>query len=178
MTIRENDFKLDIEEGLILPFEEKVLASGLCDVILPMRFAGGHGRRSLMYECSGYTAVSELDLRGIRDIYEVLEKTVLTLAKAQEFLLFPEKIVLSGETVFYHLKHRDVKIAYVPDIEKRSIGSKLKKFIDELASYGDDNAKSYLKRTSSAIAIYNYNLKDTVNHVGEIKREMFLCGIR
>ena len=46
----------------IAPFEEKVLASGLCDFALDMTFSRFRGSTRASYDCTGYVAVRELDL--------------------------------------------------------------------------------------------------------------------
>ncbi len=178
MNIKENNYTLEFPEEAVLPFEERVLASGLCDFALPMRFSTSKGVRSIYYECSGYTALSELKISNVRDIYEVLEKTMITLSKINEFLLDINKVSLDLDTIFYHLKHRDIKIAYVPEESDERIMRKILRLIERLGANGDATTKEYLKRTAEAIDRNNYSIGDIIRFIGNLKREMYLSGIR
>ncbi|MEG0156393.1 MAG: DUF6382 domain-containing protein [Anaerovoracaceae bacterium] len=177
MNLKENNFNLEVSEESLLPFEEQVLASGLCDFALPMRFSKDNGKSKIVYECSGYSSIKDLQLVKIRDIFEVLEKSLITLNKAGEFLIDVEKVSLTTETVYYHLKHRDVKIAYIPGEASLGIFQNVLRFIGQLGEHSQEQTKVYLKRTSEEINKRNYNLKDTITFVGELRREIHLCGI-
>lgn len=178
MNLRENDYVLEFPEEAILPFEERVLASGLCDFALPMQFTTSKGIKRVSYECSGYRALAELKLFNLRDIYEVLEKTMITLSKVNEFLIDINKLTLNMNTVFYHLKHKDIKLAYVPEECGGTISGKILRFLDVLGEGGEARTREYLKRTAEAIRQQNYSLQDIVRYIGALKREMYLCGIR
>ena len=69
--LRENGYRREIGEGRIMPFEEKVLASGLCDFTLPASFINEKDKKWVVYDCGGYTALSELPLTEPDKVLEV-----------------------------------------------------------------------------------------------------------
>lgn len=178
MNLKENNYRMEFPEGAILPFEERVLASGLCDFALPMAFTTSKGVKTITYECTGYTPLSALKISSVRDTYEILEKTMITLSKVNEFLIDINKVTLDMDTVFYHLKHKDVKIAYVPENTGKRILQKTLDFVRCLGENGDPRTKEYLRRTADAIDLYNYCLRDIIRYIGTLKREIYLCGIK
>ncbi|MEA4922802.1 MAG: DUF6382 domain-containing protein [Eubacteriaceae bacterium] len=176
VDLRENDYMLEMEAGSFLDFEEKVLVSGLCDFALPMDFfyAGENVRAT--YMCSGYTSVADLKLSGAKEYFEILEKTLLTLKKAGEFLIDREKVTVAMSTVYFHRKYRDVKFAYIPESE-RCTEKKVAEFIGEMEKYASGKAKEYLDRVRTAVIYENLDLADTINLVGRIRQEIHECGI-
>ena len=179
MNLRENNYTLKFPEKTILGFEERVLASGLCDFAIPMQFTtSSKGVKIVSYECSGYAALCELKKSNLRDVYEILEKTMITLSKVNEFLIDINKITLDMNTVFYHLKHKDIKLAYVPEPGSEMIHKKILRFIDELGKDAEPRTREYLSRTGDAIHRHNYCLDDIIRYIGTLKQEMYLCGIR
>ncbi len=177
MNLVEKNFVIEVKETKVMPFEEKVLTSGLCDFVLPMKFKKSKGMSKITYDCSGYSTISQIKLQGIKDILEILEKTLITYNKSNEFLINSEKIALTVDTVFYHLKYRDVKIAYIPSQEHRSFKENLEIFINQLKEYGDGQSRRILDKTYEEIQCRNLNAKEAINYIGSLRRELFASGI-
>lgn len=177
VNLRDRDYCLEMEAGFFKAYEEKVLASGLCDFALPMQFTCRDNMQKVYYDCSGYTVVSEMKFDTVKELLEILEKTLLTFNKAKEFLIDQNKVGLHINTVYFHRKYRDVKIAYIPE-EEKSKTTKIMEYIDELGKYVDEQCRDYLKRVKMAVINENLNLKDTINLIGKLRRVVYECGIR
>ena len=177
MNIRNNSYTIELREEMLMPFEEQVLASGLCDFILPVNISIIPGKKQLTYECSGYTVLEDMKLEGIKEIFEIIEKTLLTLKKSYEFLIDPEKVTLNMDTVYFHRKHRDVKIIFIPG-PRETMSVKVSKYISMLSKLNINEGKDYLIMLENSLFFENLNLTDAVNKVGLLKREMYQCGIQ
>ena len=178
MDLKEKNYEIEIPEESIKSFEEKVLLSGLCDFIIPMSFSSYGGKRKITYECSGYASVKELEISKVRDVFEILEKTLLSLNKSTEFLIDPLKITLTPETVYYNLKQKDVKIAYIPSENKsKSLNDNISFYIDSLSEGAAEEACKYLDHIKESMKKGHHSIKDIITKVGEMRREIYLCGI-
>ncbi len=178
MELKENNYEIEIPEESIKPFEEKVLLSGLCDFIIPMSFSSYGGKRKITYECSGYASIKELKISKVRDVFEILEKTLISLNKSTEFLLDPHKITLTPETVYYNLKQKDVKIAYIPSENKsKSLNDSISFYIDRLSEGVTEEAFKYLASIKENMKKGHHSIKELITKVGEMRREIYLCGI-
>jgi len=177
MELQEVNYEVELPKEAIRPFEEKILASGLCDFIVPMSFLHYKDKSIIKYHCSGYVSVRHLDMDGIKDVMEVVEKTLITLSKAEEFMIRPERITLNTDTAYYNLKRKDVKIAYMPaDPDSGTLTEKVSDYIDGLG-HAAGSEKRYLSGLQETMRSENLSLKALADHVGEIRREIFLCGI-
>ena len=172
MILRDTDYTLDFPKESIKLFEERILASGLCDVIVPMSFQTGKNVKSVTYDCSGYASVRDLEPKNIREIYEILEKTLITLSKSTEFLISPEKITLNIDCVFYNLRSRRVRIAYIPS-ERGTVWEHIYGFAMELMNMAEEEAKNYLSELLEEGRLNNYNIRDMAKIVREQKRILF-----
>ncbi len=170
INLREAGYRLDIPEGIIAPFEEKILASGLCDFALDMTFTRFRGNTRASYDCNGYVAVKELDLMRPQKVFEVLEKTLLTLNHAGEFFIDWDKVLLNTDTVFYNRRCKDVRIAYFPRSEGMEIRQSVEEYVRELAAMTGEKGRSLLERTLLLFSQNNCGLPQMITVVGEIRR--------
>jgi len=178
MNLRDLNYEVEIPEESLKPFERKVLESGLCDFAVPMSFYRHNGMQKIRYECSGYVALSEVNLSDTSDVFEIIEKTLLALKKSSEYLIDPGKILLNQDTIYVHHKHKDVRIAYVPGLYNGNSGYKnILEFFTIIEERIPIIGRGYLQKLKEEIFTNNRSLPDLVTIVGEIRREIYICDI-
>lgn len=176
MNLREKEFKLEMPYENIKPFEEKVLTSGLCDFAIPMSFSFYNNKRNVIYDCSGYASIRELKPETNNEVFEILEKTLITLNKTTEFLIRSNRVELSVDTVYYNLKRKDVKIAFVP-IEVGTLQSHLIGFVKELKLSASEETCEYLDCIIENLELFNQNIAELLLYVRNQRRNIHRCGI-
>ncbi len=176
MNLRESGFRMEVASGLIKPFEERILSSGMCDFALDMTFSHYRGIDRIRYDADGYVAVSEMDLTDDARLFEVFEKTLITMNKAGEFFIDRDKVLLKTETVFYNMKYKDVKLAYYPREEDICIGESVLDYMDGLAERAGESGKGYLNRVRGIFLRNNCGLKEMITVVAELRRGLFALG--
>ena len=125
MELKKSNYEIEIKKGAMKLFEEKVLFSGMCDFVIPMRFTDAGESRKITYDCSGCVALRDMYPLSTGEIFEILEKTLLTLNRSVEFFIPHEKVKIDKDTVYYDMKRKKVRIAYMP-IEGASLKENLK----------------------------------------------------
>ena len=155
----------------IKPFEEKVLASGLCDFSLPASFVNIGGEKNAVYDSCGYTCVDDITLKDTDNMLELIEKTAANLGKAGEFLIDPAHIVLDGRTVFQNLRKRDVKFAYLPSRHQQPMENMMA-FLDyfENRSAGED--REIIRVMSRYFRGRDLAPDDIVRHISVVRRDL------
>lgn len=177
MGIRKNDFKLQLKNGEIKDFEKIVLSSGICELFVPMGFVSSEEGEMVFYDCSGYTALSQYHMKHVREALEVLEKILILISKAGEYLISPSKITLNRETIFYNEKTGQIRIAYVP-VSKQwaSLKENVIGFVGEVEGEIGGTQRLYLEKVKKHLNHHNYYVKDMINLIGELKRELFTAN--
>ena len=172
--LRENGYRREIGEGRIMPFEEKVLASGLCDFTLPASFINENDKKWVVYDCGGYTALSELPLTEPDKVLEVYEKTLFNLRKASEFLIDPAKVKLGPETVYFDMKKRTVRFAYMP-VEGSSVAGNVRSFADYLAARTLAPLSAFITEITEEMMKRNMSLREMTGYVALMRRQPAIC---
>ena len=176
VILKDTSYEIELEKWKVKEFEEKVLFSGLCDFIIPMSFSDMNDRKKIKYNCSGYSSVRDMDISSINGIFEIIEKTLITLSKSIEFYIPHEKVSLNIDTVFYDKKRKRVRIAYMPD-EKGTLLEHLNFFLDQLADLADDDGVEYICSLKKDLNMNNRNLRDMAVFVSEQKKRINKCGV-
>lgn len=175
MNLRECGYEIELEKDKINNFEEKMLFSGLCDFAIPMMFSEKGDKKKITYDCSGYIALDDIQLENSKQVFEILEKTLLTLSKSIEFFIPPSKITLNKETVYYNPKQKNIKIAYIPQ-ENKTLQESVSEFIDELTFDANNETVEYLDNVKADIYFQNRNIKEMASFVNEQRKIIYQCG--
>jgi hypothetical protein len=78
--------------------------------------------------------------------------------------------MLTKNTVFYNAKTGDIKIAYVVQ-HGSSVLSNVESFIESFMETGDQRTRDCLDKIAHDIRSSNLSLEDSINLVGEMRRE-------
>lgn len=168
--IRNNDFKLELKEGAIRDYE-KVILSQINDIFMPMGFVSTSEGELVSYNCSGYSSLRQCRITEVMEALEILERTLMLVSRAGEYLISPRKIMLSMDTIFYDKETRQVKIAYVPiEDERTTLRENMADFITEMENTVSGTGRTYLRDVKKQMDENNYYIQDLINVIGEIRR--------
>lgn len=174
MNLRDHSYEIEFKTGSFQPFEQRVIASGLCDVVVPMSFFNTAESELARYDCSGYISISDMDKLSTDKVFEILSKTLTTYSKASEFFINPKKMRLNLDTVYYHMKTKKVRIAYVPE-DDLDVNLRVKLFAEALSCKGTEEAMAYIDRIFEGIDNYNFKLSDLATYIMHQRKK--ICGI-
>ena len=170
-----NEYRLCFKEESILDFERVMLSSGECDHLLPMLFVSGNSQHVAYYDCKGFVPLSKYRIDRTEDALFILERVLIILSSAIEYLITPAKIMLNTDTVFFNVETGDIKIAYVPVKEVPAGTCKnLLRLIAQLKSEVTDNYRDYLDRFAAVVYGNNYHLRELTDRMGLLRRELYL----
>ena len=166
---------LEVGNGEIMIFEERVLMSGLCDFTVPVSVMSMGGKKQIIYHIDGYISVASMEFDKVSKVFEIVEKTIWALGRSREFLIDPGKITLTCETVFYNRRKKDVKIAYIPvPRPKYRVNDSISSFMGELAERTSGESKRYLMTAREKIQGEGLSLDDALDYIKEVRRELIL----
>lgn len=171
MIIRDNNFKLDLKEGSIKDYE-KIILSEVNDIFMPMGFVSYEKGEIVSYNCSGFSSLKQCHITEVLEALDILERTFSLVGRASEYLISPNKITLSTDTIFYDRESGKVRIAYVPvDRDNASLRENIAHFITEVKMNLQETERTYVETVKTQLEDNNYYIKDLINVIGEIKRK-------
>lgn len=170
-----NEYTMCFREDSILDFERVMLSSGECSYLLPMLFVSSDSKHVAYYDCKGFVPLSRYRVDRTEDALFILERVLIILSSAIEYLITPAKISLSTDTVFFNVETGEIKIAYVPVKEEPAGSSRnLLRFIAQLKSEVTDGHREYLDRFAAIVYRNNYHLRELTDRMGLLRRELYL----
>jgi hypothetical protein len=84
----------------VLPFEERILAAGLCRAALPAVILTVGGKRLIRYDVTGYLPFADYPFRSLDSVLGVLYEIPLLLLDAEDCMLRADKFAPGAETLF------------------------------------------------------------------------------
>jgi hypothetical protein len=170
MRIIDNNFRIELKEGDIKEYE-KVILSEINDIFMPMGFVSFDEGELVTYNCSGYSSLSQCDITEVLEALEILERTLILVSRASEYLISPNRITLNKETIFYDRNSHQVRIAYVPvEKDKSTLRENMTCFITEIKENLQEQGRLYMDKVKTQIEENNYYIQDLVNIIGDIRR--------
>ena len=102
---------------------------------------------------------------------EILERTLVLVSRASEYLISPNMITLNLDTIFFDRQSRQVRIAYVPvECEASNLRENMSGFIKEMGENIHEKGRIYIDKVRSQMEENNYYIQDLINIIGEIRR--------
>lgn len=170
-----NEYRMEIKDDSVLDFEKVMLTSGECNHLLPMIFIGESSEQVAYYDCHGFTPLSRYRIERTEDAFFIIEKVLVIMSCIMDYLLSPAKVMLTTETVFFNTETGDIKIAYVPTHESPdSLRKHLLILTAQLKADISDGYAGYLDRFARTVHQNNYHMRDLINSVGSLRRELYL----
>lgn len=170
MRIRDNNFRVELKEGDIKEYE-KVILSESNDIFMPMGFVSFDEGELVTYNCSGYSSLNQCDITEVLEALDILERTLILVSRASEYLISPNRITLNKETIFYDRNTHQVRIAYLPvEKDKSNLRENMSCFITEIEENLQENGKIYMDKVKTQIEENNYYIQDLINIIGDIRR--------
>jgi hypothetical protein len=96
--------RVEADAALLLPFEEKILASGRCGAVLPAVILTVGAGRFIRYDTTGFLRFSEYPFRHLDQVLGILYDVPRVILDAEDRLLGADKFVLSGDALFVDAK--------------------------------------------------------------------------
>ena len=170
-----NEYRMCFREESILDFERAMLSSGECAYLLPMLFVSGDSQHVAYYDCKGFVPLSRYRVDRTEDALFILERVLIILSCAIEYLITPAKISLSTDTVFFNAETGEIKIAYVP-VREEPAGTcaNLLRLTAQLKSEVTDSYRGYLDRFAAVVYGNKYHLRELTDRMGLLRRELYL----
>lgn len=128
-------------------YREKIniLASGVCKSILPMSLLHKGNSIVAYYNQSGFRrANSYFELTGQSSLM-ILDRLLFALEECEQFLIFPDEMVINANTVFVDEGFKTVKLTYIYDKAEVNINKKLLCFINDISQITTPDDRKYLK---------------------------------
>ena len=123
-----NEYRLCFREDSILDFERVMLSSGECSYLLPMVFVSGDSKHVAYYDCKGFVPLSRYRVDRTEDALFILERVLIILSSAIEYLITPAKIFLSTDTVFFNTETEYIDMGDQVIRNRTEFSAFLKKF--------------------------------------------------
>lgn len=153
--------------------ERAVLTDGSCDRFLPVVFVQKENALLATFDCSGYLPLSRYRVEKTDDALYLIEKALRILHVSCEYMLSPERLTISTDTLFYDRKTGDLKLAFLPlPPERVGLRRNLILFLAQLKQDITDPYSGYLDRFAREIYFGNLSLPDMISVLGLLRREL------
>lgn len=185
---KDNNYTLRFNSNPFYRHEQVILAAGTFDGFLPMTFLRSASGLTVRYEPSGFLPLSGYRIERTQDALYLMEKTVLILHTAAEYLLAPERLTLRTNTVFYSRERDDLRIAFLPRCAIRDETSEsgnlpgtggpspmqreLILFLAQLKQDICDQHGAYVLRLARELYYSSPSTSDMLRSIGLLRREL------
>lgn len=165
-------------------YQVKVLKQDMGKMFLPMFFyneeINGEMETNIKYDFSDCICLEEWLNRketSLLDVLDVLENIALLLDKCKEVLINYEYLKIGIDWVYISTKgDREIKLQYIPKdkMDNKFCFCYLVKEIEEKSK--DNLTKEYLQMIGQRLEKDKPSLIRIINMMGQVKREVYICG--
>lgn len=165
-------------------YQIRILKQDMGKMFLPMYFyneeINGIRETNIKYDFGDCISLFEwlnLEENSLLDVLNALEDIAILLNKCKEVLINYEYLKIDMTSIFVSTKgDKDIKLQYIPkdEMDEKFCFSKLVKDIEGIAE--NYLVKEYLQMIAQKLENDNTGLQRIINFMGQIKREVYICG--
>lgn len=168
---KNNEYSCRLDPALIHPHERVMLSSGQCPFFFPATFYSDQEKLTVTFLCRDFVPLSTFRIERTDDALYLFEHVLLSLQGCIEYLLEPERILITSETVFYCKKTGEVRLAYLPcGTAPQDLRKTLIRFLAELKSDLQDGRSSCIDEIARRIYYETHDLRDLLTITGLLRR--------
>lgn len=167
------------ERNEIKTFEMRILSEGQCRAFLPMSFIKRGCNLYVTYHTEEYVPLISLDLNQPFDLLHRIEKLLISIKDAENYLLPFERYMIVKEDIFFSEKWDHIRLKFEPETEHLSedFSTKFSELISQIMILVlDERTKEYLEMVIKKLENTNISREGITNYIGELKREVHICG--
>lgn len=174
-----NSFAVDLPKGRIKNYEKEIIMLEEPDFLIPMHFIDLGEKERVFYDCQGMMPMTDLtSFLTVRDTFDLAEGVFSIMDRASDFLLFPERLSLRKEAVYFDPEKKRVRLVFLPPEWELNPKEELLSFLKELQSlYLTKETSEYIEILKEYV-MANRGPAELWKRTSMMKREAFLCGIR
>jgi len=165
-------------------YQVRILKQDMGKMFLPMFFyneeINGKTETNIKYDFSDCISLEEwLNIKenSLVDVLDALENIALLLDKCKEVLINYEYLKIGIDCVYVSTKgDKEIKLQYIP---KDEMDNKFNfyQLVSEIEQKSEDNLiKEYLQMIGNRLEKDKPSLSRIINIIGQIKREVYICG--
>lgn len=167
------------ERNEIKSFEIRILSEGQCKAFLPMSFIEKGYSLFVTYHTEEYVPLIRLDLNHPYELLHKIEMLLISIKDAENYLIPFERYMILAEEIFFSEKWEHIRLRFEPENAQvlEDFATKFSKLINQIKILVlDDRTKEYLEMVIKKLENTNISREGITNYIGELKREVHICG--
>lgn len=167
------------EQNQIKNFEIRILSEGQCQAFLPMSFIEKGYNLFVTYHTEEYIPLISLDLNQPYDLLHRIEMLLICIKDAENYLIPFERYMILKEEIFFSEKWEYIRLKFEPESEQvlEDFSTKFSKLMNQIKILVlDERTKEYLEMVIKKLENTNISREGITNYIGELKREVHICG--
>lgn len=165
-------------------YQIRILKEDMGSMFVPMFFYNqeldGRVETIIRYDLSDHISLEEwltLNDYSLVDVLDALENIALLLDKCKEVLINYENLEIKASNIFVSTKNKkEIKLQYIPKKESED-DFRFNKLVSEIEiKIIKSDIKEYLQIILEKLETEKPNIMKIINLIGQVKREVYICG--
>ncbi len=156
----------------------ELLTMGLCDLFLQAGFVEDGEQLIGHYRTDGYRSLDSVSEITAEESLSVMIQLFRGIYQCEKHCLFENLFRLDPCRLFVNEDFSKVKTVFIPEEEEKPLTEKLADVISFLGEKGTEESAGYTERARNLILKDEYGYKAQVHHLENLRREVYLCGVK
>jgi hypothetical protein len=166
----------------IKDFELKIFLEGQCNAFMPMSFIVKEKDILVTYFSEGYIPIMDVVFNNPFEMLQIVEKLLLCVKDAENHLIPLSRFSIGEECIYFSKEMNRVCLMFKPVDDKIGNGSfafKTEELLKKLKDLTVDmRICEYLDMVIDKLSYSNIGREALTNYIGELKRDVHICGWR
>ncbi len=161
-----------------------ILTAGASRLFLPAGFVEEDELLFGHFRTEGYRNLSAVRKLETENILAVILAILHGIWQTERIYLFSEMYQIRADCIYVDRQYTDVRMVYVPagwakksEMPEETLTEKLEKLLETMRGSGSRQSGPYIDKVISFLQ-ENWGYKALVHRLEELRREVYLCGVK
>ncbi|MBR3785482.1 MAG: hypothetical protein IKJ77_03670 [Firmicutes bacterium] len=153
------------------------LAMGIMDVFLPVSFIQDTAGISAVFQTGGCRPLHQMKQMSTEEVFQMFCNLIGQMEANERHYLFPDRYVISTETVFYDPLKSRIKMIFVPNEEGLPGKEQLCLLIRDCMNLASEEGRGYLESLAEEICEKDFSYRGILHRCELLQQEVYVCDI-
>lgn len=156
----------------------ELLTLGICDLFFKTVFVEQEDKIMLNCQTEGFKSLDSMSELSTEEILSVAVSLLHGFYQSESHFLFTELFSLHPRWIFTDRSFSQIKMIFVPAEKKEPFPLKMDQLLKELKSKCHGEGTGYIDSACNFILEDEYGYKSLIHQLENLRREVYLCGVK
>ena len=156
----------------------ELLVMGVCSLFLKAGSVEKENSLDISYVTEGFRSLDTISGFSTEEILFIGSDLLHGIYQSEKHCIFAEQFLIEESCIFTDCSISQIRMIFIPAENNRSAEEKIAALLEKLSERGTEEGAGYIEKAVSLLRGSRYGYKALMHRFENLRREVYLCGVK